>query len=332
MSSQSRARRAGAFVRSVLPAEPAHWLILVGSTLLFISGHLWWWVGSTPSSARNSLLGIYEFLVIPTFVLSGATGYYLCFVRRKTSGHYPFLLVLLPAAGGLAALAAIGYSWFTGLEGPVSVVAEATDKEYFLHSDILRKFGMDFGLGYWLAASGLVLSFAFFALLRLGRTTLPVRLPTSAVLKVSENTDVEEREHRRTMIFVWAMISLVPLASLLANLSMRVALVTPSAHFLRLHPDYLPWISRVAFSLCIFLLICVAMRTRVRQTLREAFRLPPATYLVTAILIPATLAAIWPLCLFMFDRIHWAAFAFGMSAAPRLTTYFGFPIWTELWA
>src|SRR5271155_4964138 len=98
MSAKSFAWRAGAFVRSVLPAEPAHWLMLVGSTLLFISANLRWWAGPFPRYTETHLWRNYEYLVSRLLVVAGAAGYYLCFIRRKVRSYYPFQLVFLPTA------------------------------------------------------------------------------------------------------------------------------------------------------------------------------------------------------------------------------------------
>jgi membrane protease YdiL (CAAX protease family) len=329
MSAKSFAWRAGAFVRSVLPAEPAHWLILIGSTLLYISPNLHWWTGPVPPAVESYSWRFRARLITRLLVVSGAAGYFLSFVPRKRQSYFPFQFVFFPAAIALITMAALGASWIAGPNGEISVIARATDARYFWHLDVLKNFAMDFGTAFWVAGLGFVLVAVFFVMLRLGRASLPIRL---TIPQVTVGSGILERnDETRTMLFVWMLISLLPLANFLIGLPISAAFMVPAMDFLGSHLKYLTWADRVVSALSLFLLIMVAMGTDSKNTLRKSFRPPPVKYFGISMLIPATLATIWPLAHYLYDRIHWAAFEFGVHAAPQPKTYFEFPISAELW-
>ncbi|MBZ5696063.1 MAG: CPBP family intramembrane metalloprotease [Acidobacteriia bacterium] len=261
--------------------------------------------------------------------MAGAAGYYLCFVRRSRRGHFPFYVVFLPTAIVFATITVFGASWIVGPDGQVSVIAQATDKAYFWHLDNLKSFVMDFGVGFWIAALGFLLVAVFFVMLRMGRATLPLSLYAGSVAPFAG--ELEEDEQRRTMRFVWIMISFVPLAIFLFGFLYSIALRFSATDFVKSHLDYLEWAVDAIDTMSIFVLIVVAIGTNVRRVLRRSFHWPPAKYVVISITIPAALAAGWPLANYLYDRVDWAAYAIGIYAAPRLAKYFEFPIWAGLW-
>jgi hypothetical protein len=126
MSANSFAWRAGAFVRSVLPAEPAHWLILVGSTLLYISANLRWWAGPIPLGASTYrwqlLVGLFSCLLI----VAGAAGFYLSFVPRISRSSRPFYVVFVSAGIVFTVMIGLAATALTGQTPHVSVTAQAT--------------------------------------------------------------------------------------------------------------------------------------------------------------------------------------------------------------
>lgn len=290
MPAESVARRAGAFVRSILPAEPAHWLMLVGSTLLYISADLHWWSGPIPHAVESYSWRLAASLITRLLVVAGAAGYYLSFVRRTRQSYYPFQFVFFPAAIVLITMATLGASWFAGPDGQISVIARATDIAYFWHLDVLKSFAMDFGLGFQCAFLGLVLVAVFFVMLRTGRATLPLRLSTGNARPLGGELD--DQEQRRTMLFVWMMIPLVRLATLLMGLPISAAFMIPAMDFLSSHLNYVGWADRLIDVFSLFLLILLAIGTDGRKALRASIRFTQVKYLGMSILISATLAAI----------------------------------------
>jgi hypothetical protein len=112
-------------------------------------------------------LQVYVFLITPPFLIAGAAGYYLCFVRRKIRSFYPFLLVVVPAGIDLIAAIVVGFSWLGSLEGQASVIVGETDKNYFGRLETLRNVAVGLGPGYWIAVFEFVLVAVFFVLLYL---------------------------------------------------------------------------------------------------------------------------------------------------------------------
>lgn len=326
MPSESRFLRAGAFVRSVLPAEPAHWLILLGSTLLFISASLRWFpIPHNPLDLRRT---VFTYLFSRLLMVAGATGLYLSLVPRKSqSGR--FYLVFGPVAVMFAVAGCLGFAGLTR-ENPPSVIEQSTERLSGLSIDGVRSVVMNFQTGFWAALLGVALVIIFWMLNRTGRATLPVRLSSSGHA-VSQGLEVVELDQRRTMRFVWAMISLVTLPSFVANMLVGLPYLVGFGEFARSYLPLLGQINEIGFSLCLLLLIVVAIGPGAGAFLRTCLKVPKTMYLGLGLLIPATLAVIWPLGVFAYDRIHWAATDFGSLDSPELRSYFAFALWPRLW-
>ena len=168
MQPQSPWRRAGAFVRSVLPAEPAHWLILIGSTLFYISLNIHWWSGPLPPAAESYSWRIRTAAITRLFLLAGTAGYYLCFVSRRKRGYFPFFLALAPAAIALAAMAALAFSWEEVARGQRSVIGQTLGPDFVWHGEVIKALLTDFTAGFWAAALGFALVVVFLLLYRAG--------------------------------------------------------------------------------------------------------------------------------------------------------------------
>jgi len=319
MSAKSFAWRAGAFVRSVLPAEPAHWLILIGSTLLFIATSLRWWSGPLPLAAETYSGRTRAHAIARLFLLAGAAGYYLCFVSRRKQGYFPFFLTLVPPAITLVAMVAVAFSWVEKASGQVSVIGQTVAHEFVWPGGTFKAVFADFSAGFWAAALGSVLVVAFLLLYRAGRATLPIHLS----LQPDSPGESLAEEQRGSMRFAWMMITLISLANFV--ISFPISFVSPLIGFLRSHSIFLNWTVRALDALSVFGLSIWAMGKDAAVTLRKSFRMPPWRYLGIAAALPAALAAIWPLCTYAYDRIHWAAFGFGLDP-PQTMTYFSIPI------
>jgi membrane protease YdiL (CAAX protease family) len=304
--------------------------MLVGSTLLYISADLRWWSGLLPHAAESYSLRIRAGLITRLLLVAGSGGYYLCFVRRNKRSRFPFYIVFIPPLFAFAAVTGLGAYWITAPGGQISIIAQATDKLYFWHAGALKSLMMGFGTGFWIAGLGFLLVVIFSVLLYLGQATLPLRLLANESSGATEAIEFQETR-QRTGPFVWMMISLLPLATFLVGLPFFFALVIPRIENLSSNVIVLGWLDRTVTVISLFVLIFVAMGGNARKSLRGGFRFPAVAYLGISILIPAAIATIWPTAHYAYDRIHWAAFAFGLSEAPQLKSYFGFPIFTALW-
>ena len=99
-------KRVFAFVQSVRPADPAHVLLLLGATFLFIARELRWWPLSatdprwwlhlsSPRAAYGAWLGAVAVMTLPMLV-AGAVAGYLCLVSVQKPPWVLTLGVLLP--------------------------------------------------------------------------------------------------------------------------------------------------------------------------------------------------------------------------------------------
>jgi membrane protease YdiL (CAAX protease family) len=306
-------------VRSVLPAEPAHWLILIGSTLFYISLNIRWWSGPLPPAAESYYWRIRTAAITRLFLIAGAAGYYLCFVSRRKRGYFPFFLALVPSAITLVAMAALAHSWVEEASGQDSVIGRTLAHEFVWTGKALRALFQGFSVGFWAAALGFVLVAVFLLLYRAGRGTLPIHL---RLKPVAPGESLEE-EQRGSMRFAWMMITLLPLVSFVV--SFPVVFAGPLMGFLISHSNFMNWASDALDALSILGLSIWAMGRYATFTLRKSFRVPPWIYLGIAVVLPPALAAIWPICAYAYDRIHWAAFSFGLNP-PNPIAYFAFPI------
>lgn len=321
MSARSFFWRAGAFVRGVLPAEPAHWLILVGSTLLFISANLRWWSGPLPAEAEWFDWRMRAASFSRLFLIGGAAGYYLCFVPAKRRSFLPVFLTLVPAVVALIAMTTLAVSWATGSSGYVSAIDQAAG--FAWRGRDFKTLVTGFNMGFWTAVIGLVLVAVVFVLRRMGHATLPMRLDALSSRPLESETEVSSQ--RRTMRFVWIMISLTVVASGLLVFPVFVLLLWLRSS----HPN--AFAAEALDAAALFVLILLALIPSVKTTLRDSFRLPPPGYWGLAILVPVILAGLWPAVLYVYERVHWAAFeSQQIYGPPDAAAYFAFPILSQL--
>src|SRR5271169_4237339 len=97
-------RRAAAFIRTCLPADPSSWLLLLGATFLFISLNLRWWPISSFNGYRTMIWAGFSRMMSLPILAAGVMGYYLAFVGCKRPSRRLLDSVLLPAGAGLAAI------------------------------------------------------------------------------------------------------------------------------------------------------------------------------------------------------------------------------------
>ncbi len=253
------------------------------------------------------------------FLLAGGAGYYLCFVSRRKRGYFPFFLTLVPAAFALAVMVALAFSWVEGSGGQRSVIAQTVPLNLVWPGETIKALLADFSAGFWAAALGFVLVVVFLLLYRAGRGTLPIHLRFPPY---SPGEDLAE-EQRGSMRFAWMMITLITLVS--AVVSFPIVFAGLLMGFLSSHSNFMNWTAYALEALSVLGLSIWAMGKDAAVTLRKSFHMPPWLYLGIAVVLPAALAVTWPLCAYVYDRIHWAAFAFGIYP-PQPMTYFAFPI------
>jgi membrane protease YdiL (CAAX protease family) len=328
MPAESFSSRLGSFVRSVLPAEPAHWLMLVGSTLLFISASLRWWDDSNLYDDYRERLTIYVFARL--LVVAGATAFYLTLVPRRSRSRLPFYGVFVSAGLMYLFSAGLVFVRLSGSASPLSVVSRTTDKVHTLRVAILAGATTDYGAGFWVAAVGLVLLAAFCVLLGMGRATLPIRLASRDPIGGLPSFEVVDIDQRQTMRFVWAMIALIPLVPFIASISFDFA-IGLLVVWINRHRALLDWFSATSSALALLVLIIVSMGQDAPRSIRQSLRLPTASYAGAAVAIAAVLGFITPAFNYIYDRILSSGSVFGIENASQLIRHFTFPFWTRLY-
>jgi len=179
---------------------------------------------------------------------------------------------------------------------------------------------LNLGPGLQIGVAGFALVATFALLLWRGRTTLPIRLRFSSAGFVDE---IPFEENRRTALFVWMMICLIPLTNLAGT-----AIAGSFYYFvpgLRKLPEAVNGLGTVCFALAQFALVLFAMGRDRWKALRESFHLPPLRYVGIAALIPLGLASIPSLARYFLAVQHWAQSGIGSYMKPTLGDYFKAP-------
>jgi len=324
-------KRILAFVRSVLPAEPAHLLLLLGATFLFISHGLRWglsWgtVASYSSSGHQRVeyqlwVSFATLMTLSTWAAGSAAGF-VCLVQTRRPLRRLVLTVLLPALVTFLVIPIIGSVWFPSevglsvfsVDGSIGQLPQATPL-------VLRSLGP----GLQIAAMGFILVAIFTVLFSWGRATLPVRLRRSFPFATPETT--AEEDHR-TVVFVWIMVCIITLTNILSGvIGFALYRFVPRLVL----PDVLnAFADQVVAASTLFLLVLLALGKDRTATLRCALALPPLKYVAIAALIPLGAASVRPLVSYFLAVNHWFVYEF-RSSFPSLRDYFWAPSATSIW-
>lgn len=310
------ARQVGGFLRSVVPAEPAQWLLLVGSTFLFISHQLVWWSHPDPYSRPVVDWTIYAFVLSLPLVVTGAAGYHVALLPCRRPARRLFYWVLLPSAVDILAIIEFAFFRFSSRLLPAKSVFEQSASHTGWRAFVETV--VNLGPGIQFASAGLILVTIFFVLLLCGRATAPIGLPASAPPSFEATP---ESDHHRSMIFIWAMICLLPLRGLVDY----VVIQAVWKHSLLRHLDAqsTAWGFALVSALSLMALVLLAMGKDGRKGVRRSLRLSEVKYPLLAIFFPVAIASVWPLLNYAHDRILWASYQWGRFEPPTLSVYFG---------
>ncbi len=324
MSHNSFAYRAGAFVRSVLPAELSHWLILLGSTFLFISQHLRWWPEAVGSNYVPFLWASFATLLSWPLVAAGAAGYYACLLPMQRGARLAVPIIFFAGLSSLLAMPIVAFFVYReDWARPPNFALEFSPHAHLSDSGVYLKLISNLGPASKFAACSFALVAIFAALLIWGRAALPVRLHVSPI-------GIPEDNNRAVMQFVWIMICLPPLVRILEGLLLLPLVLAPSVSAGHL-PVWVTPVSNTVSALLLLLLVLLASGHCWRETLQRSFHMPPMKDLGLGALIPAALALLWPLFWLVHDRILWSAHHWGSRPEPLPASYFAIPAAASLW-
>lgn len=331
-------KRVLAFIQSVRPADPAHILLLLGATCLFIAREpSWWqlhganefqWLAWAETNRQHELWArSVSALSLPLLVAGAAAGF-LCLVPTRKPLRDLATFVLFPALVSLVAIPIVGfYSFRDALDLYASVLFHSVndpDKGYGHAIGLLLS---NLGPGFRIAAAGFVLVAIFAILLFWGRTSLPIRVRFSVTLAAG---DESPEDGHRTALFIWTMICLVPLIGLL-NLGLGIGLRRLLISKPGLSPELLNSADNIVEALFLFSLIVLALGKDRKVALRNVLRLPRLTYMGIAVLIPVAQGCAWPLIQYFLARNDWVEHGLGRYMVPRLGDYLTLPHPFLLW-
>lgn len=318
-------KRVVAFVRSVLPAEPAHFLLLLGATFLFIAHGLRWSPFREPG-VQYLLWASDVSLMTLLIVVSGVAAGYVCLVPTKRPLRRLVFAVLLPALVALVAIPLVGFVWFSDVldfgGDTIHSIIEQPDP----HRRAIPMLLANLGPGLQIATAGFVLVGIFAVLLYRGRATLPIRLRFSFPFSTA---DTPPEDDRRTAIFIWMMVCLIILSNILGGaIGFGLYRLVPRFEFSRVFRFSA---DQVVAALSLFLLLVLALGKDRKAALRLALRLPSFNYVVIGALIPLAVASVWPLASYFLAMNHWAAYEYGSYGSPSLRDFFSVPSAASLW-
>jgi membrane protease YdiL (CAAX protease family) len=319
-------RRAAAFIRTCLPADPSSWLLLVGSTLLFISLSLRWWALSSFNNYRTIIwAGYSRAMSLPIFA-AGVMGYYLAFVGCKNPARRLLDSVLLPTAASLVANLIVAFFWFRDEGEPAHFATQLPGPAHLWEPRIVLSLAVSLGTGFQFASIGFILVAVFFVLYSWGRATLPIHLPPASLCDVSAPED----EHLHSMFFVWMMIAMIFLARL-----PEMALTIFSDWIYPIAPRLYGtgnWFPLQLINTCAQLVIVLfAVGKSGRMLIPAMLRIPRAKYLAMALLLPAAIANVAPLASYLHARMRWTAYGWGKYFPPSPSAFFELPSVSSIW-
>jgi membrane protease YdiL (CAAX protease family) len=324
------------FLRSVLPADRANLLLIVGSCFLFISQRLRWWpdLSSAKWDAGPFATSVFSgvdlrrwalFVVFATLpiLFAGAAGYFVCFWPGSKPARRLVWWVLLPATGGilLVSIGAVLQGFHRGI-----VAGSILESPIVRGGHVIRSaasLALDLGPGLHFALAGLLLAAIAAWLLNRGLSALPVRLTGSdleASIAIGDSGD------ERVQGFVWYVLAINLLATALSADLVFIPFLMAGWF-----PRSAGGIGEFVGSLPFLVVVVWAMGTERWRSMWQVFRLPDPGVMGLAILFPLATACIVPVLFYLYDRIHWAVYYYGISSPPQLLSYFAFPAAQLLW-
>lgn len=310
------------FIRSVLPSSPAHWLLLVGSTFLFVSRDVRWWPTDLLSVEGFWTWALSAHAVAWTFVACGAAGYYVAFIGQERTAKRILWWILLASLTAILGLVLLAYFYLPPSGKQSASVLDPANSRVLPHlrAVLLGLIGI---AGFQLAAVGFALVALFYFVLRSERTSVPVTV--GVIESVAATTDAlpSDNDHRRTTRFVWIMVALPPVSWILTMWTDSfIAFV--ATKFRTVHQAH-PWLQYcyAIVDLAFFAaLVAVATGRQPFRGLRESLRLPDVKYALLAAVYPMAIIVVWPLSSYAHDRILWATYQWSKILPPSLPSYF----------
>ncbi|MGA7853194.1 MAG: type II CAAX endopeptidase family protein [Candidatus Acidiferrales bacterium] len=325
MSFLLAAKRLGAFIRTLLPADPSSWLLLFGATLFFIAHSLRWWPRSGSYSYRPLLWAGCTYLISLPIFAAGVVAFYLGLVGSKKTARRLFDSVLLPVAIGLLANLVVAFFWFRDIGEPAYFVTQLHGTAHLWQPHVLLSLTKNLHTGFQLTSIGFILVAVLCILCSWGLATLPMHL-AAPLSRVSSSED----EHRRTMLFVWLMIGMAFLAWLpVGALALLGNSIFP--HVTWPYAAWTFWVGGLIDAALLLGFVVFAVGKSDRKLVPAMLRIPDAQYMAIPLLIPTVIAYIGPLASYAYARVLWSTHGWGTQISPLPRNFLGLPAVSSAW-
>lgn len=265
----------------------------------------------------------YSVILTLPLLVAGAAGFYVALVRSVHPARRLLCWVLAPAVIDIFAVVELAFLQISTSPTSVKSVLEQSSKTVRWDAFVYTIKNLE--PGFQVALAGLVLVTIFFVLLVRARTTTPIRLKTAAQSTEFSTDEMPNRDDRRTMIFVWTMICLVPLTLFVESLVMgRIEGLSVFIHVDSPVVDReIMLIDTLVSFLCLLALVLLAVGKEARTGVWRALRLAEVKYPILAVFFPVAVASVWPVLNYVHDRLLWASYQWGKFDPPSLASYFG---------
>jgi membrane protease YdiL (CAAX protease family) len=319
------AKRFGAFVRTLLPADPSSWLLLFGATFFLISHSLRWWPRSSSYPYRPLLWAGCTFLISLPIFAAGVTAFYLGLVGSKKTARRLLDSVLLPVIISLLANLTVAFFWFRDAGEPASFVTQLPGTARLWQPNVLLSLTENLGTGFQLTSIGFILVAALFILYSRGLATLPMHL-AAPLSRISS----PEGEHSRTMFFVWLMVGMAFLTWVpVITLGLLGNSIFP--HFRWPHAAWTFWLGGLVDAALLLAFVVLAVGKGERKLIPAMLRIPHAEYLAIALVIPTVIAYVGPLASYLSAGVLWSTHGWGTQVSPLPHNFFGLPAVSSTW-
>lgn len=313
--------RLGAFLRSVIPADPAQLLFLAGIVCLVFAPHMSRWppqlnafLARLKVPAEQERIDSLPFIIFPTWaiIFSALAGFFLCFWPGPHVVRRVIFFIFLPV---LAAICTI-FGRFAYLERTYS---SALDKSTF-HSLILfaRSTAWTSTPGFHLAFAGLFLIGIFTSRMIFGIASLPLALPETSIVGLSD-----PQFWRRVQFLIWMVMGPILISVLPVGAIGGISLYFFSYGGISAQSPLFATLGTLAALLFSLLIVCWITGKTGRTIFRSSIRLPGPKYIFIASSFSIGIAGLISAGQYLFDRSHWTVTKFG-NTPPRVGPYFNF--------
>jgi membrane protease YdiL (CAAX protease family) len=317
-------KRLGAFLRSVIPADPTQLIFLSGVVLLFISPHLPWWpsrliqsfgLSTGAGQAQQGLLELRLLLSVALYpmMFAGLAGYFFCFWTVRRVVHPILWMIFVPT---MASFVLVLGKVFRLTRQPTSVFDSGSDLFAPVHWFQLSAWSR-LPTGFYIGAGGLVLILVHTIIVSRGATPLPVSFSEQ---HESCACDLDFWARIRVLVFV-VIGPYFLFLGLLALLVFELALIfshTVSSGLLQTI-GRLDSLVSTASLIGITLLVLGKFKERFR---RIYLPLPSLLDLGIAFVLPMISSVAFPTAQYIMARVQWAAHEYGNFAPPRVSLFF----------